>query len=445
MRNRILLLALTVAAWLILKLVDLLVSGPAILLIMSAILAVMIVHSFWLLAAQRLSQRKASKQGNAQGVETSAANGQDSTWQPWVDIFVPAKNESRVIESTVRNLFKLDYPKFHVWVIDDGSTDQMPLILESLRKEFPRLSVFSRHEGSRPGKSAALNDVLPLSKGEVIAVFDADAYIAPDFFNVILPVLCPEGVGAVQAQKRIFEHQHGFLPEAQASEYALDTYFQMGRDSIHGAVELRGNGELIKREALIDVGGWNNNAITDDLDLTMRLLIRNWDVRFCSQAFVWEEAVMTLKALIRQRRRWAEGSIRRYLDYIFPLNSPRRLSMVERFDTLAFATFFLVPAMLLLEGVSDFVRFATGGPNETSSLALVLGAVFLVSLFNFCMAIKHYRRPMPLPVLVAHAVEVNAYVFAHWLPCIFISFCQIIFRPQASAWVRTEHVGINLK
>ncbi len=444
MRNRIMLFALAVAVWLGLKLVENLVTGPTVLLIMGAVLTGMIVHSIWLLTAQSLTRWRAARQKRAGAVRSSVPKDLES-WQPWVDIFVPAKNEGRVIESTVRNLFKLDYPKFHVWVIDDGSTDDMPFVLEAMKLEFPRLHVFSRQPGTRPGKSAALNDVLPLSKGEVVAVFDADANVAPDFLNVILPVLARDGVGAVQAQKRIYERQTGFLPEAQASEYALDTYFQMGRDSIGGAVELRGNGELIMRDALIDVGGWNNSAITDDLDLTMRLMIRNWDVRFCPQAFVWEEAVTTLKGLIRQRRRWAEGSIRRYLDYIFPLNSPRRLSLVERVDTLAFATFFLVPAIILLEVVSDLIHFATGAPTQSSALLLVMLAVFFVSFFNFCMAIKHYRKPMPLPVLLGHSFAVNVYVFAHWVPCIFISFCQIMFRPEASTWHRTEHLGMNFK
>lgn len=440
MRNRILLIALTIAVWLGLKLIDYLVTGPTVLVIMGAVLTGMIIHSLWLLTAQKLSVKRASR---LKALADAGASQAESDWCPSVDIFVPAKDEARVIESCVRNLFKLDYRKFHVWIIDDGSTDGMPAILDALKKEYPRLRVFRRQPGSRPGKSAALNDVLPLSKAEVIAVFDADAYVAPDFLRVMLPLLAAEGVAAVQAQKRIYEHQKGWLVDFQASEYALDTYFQMGRDSIGGAVELRGNGELIKRNALIDVGGWNNKAITDDLDLTMRFLIRHWDVRFCPQAWVWEEGVTNLKALIRQRRRWAEGSIRRYLDYIFPLNSPGRLSLVERVDTLAFATFFVVPALVFMEAVSDLTRFATGGPTQSSALLLVMVAVLLVSQFNLLMAIKHYRKPMPLLDMLVHSTEVNFYVFGHWLPCIFISFCQILFRPQASTWHRTEHIGLN--
>lgn len=442
MRNRFLLIALALSAWVGLKIVDYLIPGPAILLLLCVVIGIMISHSSWLLVAQRRWLKKGTVRrqiaGNGNLKETVAHRDE---WCPWVDIFVAAKNESQVIEGCVRNLFKIDYPRYFVWVIDDGSTDDSPKILERLKTEFPRLRVLRRTPGGYPGKSAALNEALPLSKAEVIAVFDADAYVAPDFLNLMIPVLAQEGVGAVQAQKKIYEHQKGFLVNCQASEYALDTYFQMGRDLIGGAVELRGNGQLIKRTALIDVGGWNNRAITDDLDLTMRLLISNWDVRLCPQAFVWEEGVTTLKALLRQRKRWAEGSIRRYLDYIFPLNSPKRLSLTERIDTLAFTTYFVVPALIFLEVVSEAIHSAHGDPTHHNFLLLVTLAVMIISQINFFVAIRLYRPSLPSWEAFVHTFEVNAYVFAHWIPCVLFSIGQILFRRQASTWHRTEHIG----
>ncbi|MBI4533736.1 MAG: glycosyltransferase family 2 protein [Candidatus Melainabacteria bacterium] len=358
-----------------------------------------------------------------------------------MDIFVAAKNESRVIENCVRNLFKVNYAKFHVWIIDDGSTDTMPEILRGLEEEFPNLRVLRRAPGSCPGKSAALNDALALCRGEVIGVFDADAYVAPEFLSLMLPLLQGEGVGAVQAQKRIYEHQKGSLVNCQSSEYALDTYFQTGRDLIGGAVELRGNGQLIKRTALIDVGGWNNKAITDDLDLTMRLLINKWDVRFCPEAIVWEEGVTSLKALLRQRKRWAEGSIRRYLDYILPLNSPTRLSLVERLDTLAFTTYFVVPALIFLEVMSEAIELAAGGPTHPKFLLFLTAVVVIISQLNLFVAIRLYRPKLRSWETFRHTFEVNAYVFAHWVPCVFFSLSQIMFRQQKSAWQPTEHIG----
>jgi len=439
MRNRLLLISLVLAAWFCIGVIDYLVPGPAILVLLCALIAVMVTHSTWLFTAQSRWMRKRRRRLPATGRQALQVDAE--LWQPWVDIFVSAKNEARVIESCVRNLFKLDYDKFYVWIIDDCSTDSMPDVLKVLQREFPRLKVVTRIPGGAPGKSAALNEALALSRGEVIAVFDADAYVAPNFLKTVIPVLAADGVGAVQAQKRLYEHQKGFLPNCQSSEYALDTYFQMGRDLIGGAVELRGNGQLVKRTALIDVGGWNNKAITDDLDLTMRLLINDWDIRFCPHAIVWEEAVMTLKGLMRQRRRWAEGSIRRYLDYIFPLNSPSRLSLVERLDTLAFTTYFVVPALIFLQSASELFSYLSGRPLHASFFLLVTVAIIIISQLNFYIAIRFYRKRMPVWRAFFHTFAVNFYVFAHWMPCVFVSLSQIMFKRQASTWHRTEHMG----
>jgi 1,2-diacylglycerol 3-beta-glucosyltransferase len=437
MRNRIILLVLVFAAWMGLKAIDEWVTGPEVLWLLSVACVFLVMHSIWLLIAQGRWQRRSRRHSIANSASLQIDN--ELQWLPAIDIFIAAKNESRVIEKTVRNFFKLDYENFYVWVIDDNSSDNTNEILEHLQLEFPRLKIVRRTPGSCPGKSAALNTALPLSKGEVVAVFDADAYVAPNFFALMLPVLAAEGIGAVQAQKKIFEHQTGFLVECQASEYALDTYFQMGRDLIGGAVELRGNGQIIKRAALVDVGGWNNKAITDDLDLSMRLLVSNWDIRFCPDAYVWEEAVTTVKALLRQRRRWAEGSIRRYLDYIFPLNSPTRLSLVERIDTLVFTIYFVVPALMLCETASELSHLAMGVPTNGKFFGLVSMAVMLITQLNMLVAIELYRPGMKIWRALWHSAAVVIYIYGHWVPVIIVSFCQIMFGKRTSKWHPTEH------
>jgi 1,2-diacylglycerol 3-beta-glucosyltransferase len=438
MRNRIVLVLLVVGVWIGLKAIDKFFTGPEVLFILCGVLSMMIGHSVWLFSAQQRHHKKVLARRSL-GLTSPEAGRR---WHPYVDVVISAKNESRVIETTVRNLFQINYDSYSVWVIDDCSTDKMPEILRNLQVEFPLLQVLNREPGSCPGKSAALNEFLPLCKGEVIAVFDADANVDPEFLNIILPSLEPANVGAVQAQKKMYTNQKGMLVECQASEYAVDTYFQVSRDLIGGAVELRGDGQLVKRQALIDVGGWNNKAITDDLDLSMRLLVNNWDIRFCPEAIVWEEAVTTFKALIRQRRRWAEGSIRRYLDYIFPLNSPTRLSLVERLDTLVFTVYFVVPALLTLEIASEIMHIATGVPTYGKFLALIVIAIFGISQINFLIAMRIYRAPMSFMRALVRSFYVTGYVYGHWVPVIVVSFCQILFGKQVSTWHRTEHAGV---
>lgn len=443
MRNRIVLISLAVMVWVVLKSIDKLDIGPEILLILAGAVTMMAGHSIWLLSAQSRHRRKIAKR---QAALKSLAAAVDTTYtepyHPFVDILISAKNESRVIETTVRKLFEIDYDSFNVWVIDDMSTDSMPEVLQKLQGEFPNLKVLNRAPGSCPGKSAALNEALALCRGDVLAIFDADAYVAPDFLKRILPDLAAENVGAVQAQKRMYENQTGLLVKCQDTEYALDTYFQVSRDLIGGAVELRGNGQLVKRQALIDVGGWNNKAITDDLDLSMRLLVNNWDIRFSSEAVVWEEAVPTVKGLIRQRRRWAEGSIRRYLDYIFPLNSPTRLSLVERLDTLVFTVYFVVPALMLLEVATELISLCTGMPTSGKFLGLIALGIFVTTQINVFIALRIYRAPISVLRAMVQSIYVTAYVYGHWVPVIAASFSKILFGRQVSTWHRTEHAGV---
>lgn len=439
MRNRLLLIAFVLGAWLLIKAIDFVIPGPSILVMLCIMMALMLSHSVRLFTAQSRWRRRLKR---SVGSSLIREHHEGHWWTPAVDIFVAAKNESRVIESCVRNLFKLDYVNLHVWVIDDNSSDDTAAIIENLKSEYPRLRLIRRHAGCQPGKSAALNEALPLSKGEVIAVFDADAYVRPDFLRVMLPVLTPERVGAVQAQKRIYEKQTvEFLPNCQASEYAIDTYLQVGRDLVGGVAELRGNGQLVKRAALVDVGGWNNQAITDDLDLSTKLLVSNWDIRLCPQAAVWEEGVTDLTALIRQRRRWAEGSIRRYLEYIFPLNSLTRLSFTERVDTFAYSGMFIVPALIFMEAISQVTRLIGGGTPDFRFSIFAPLLLLLTCESNILAGIRYYRPNLPWGRAFFHSFVVMVYVFLLWIPCVLLSLSRVFFKQEASIWHRTEHVG----
>ena len=225
-------------------------------------------------------------------------------YKPFVTVMIPAHNEEGVIGATVQNILNMDYENFEVIVIDDRSSDNTASVIKDLEQKYEKVTALIRPKDAFPGKSAVLNDALKLAKGEAILVFDADATVDPDFLSKLIPNLEPKDVGAVQARKVIRNKNTNLLTRCQNNEYTMDAHLQLGRDSIKGAVELRGNGELIKREALEDIGGWNNYTIVDDLDMSTRLHIKGWDVRFCIDAVVYEEGIIYIKPLYLQRSRW---------------------------------------------------------------------------------------------------------------------------------------------
>ncbi len=132
---------------------------------------------------------------------------------PSVSVLVSAKNEQAVIARLVHNLCSLEYPhgEYEVWLIDDHSTDKTPEILAQLQQDYKQLNVFRRDANATGGKSGALNQVLPMTKGEIIAVFDADAQVSPDLLLQVIPTFQREKVGAVQVRKAIANAKENFL------------------------------------------------------------------------------------------------------------------------------------------------------------------------------------------------------------------------------------------
>ena len=231
----------------------------------------MVVYGLYSIAATMYQKRKMKK--NPPVINEG--------YKPFVSVMIPAHNEEGVITETVENIRAIDYPNFEIIVIDDRSSDNTSSVILGLAEKYENVIAMVRKPDAFPGKSAVLNDALEVAKGDAILVFDADATVEPDFLNKLIPNLEPSDVGAVQARKIIRNKNVNLLTKCQNNEYTMDTHLQVGRDAVKGAVELRGNGELIKRSALEDIGGWNNYTITDDLDMSTRLHIKGWDVRFC--------------------------------------------------------------------------------------------------------------------------------------------------------------------
>lgn len=367
-------------------------------------------------------------------------------YKPFVSILVPAHNEEKVIADTIENLLKIQYPNYELIIIDDRSTDNTADVLGEICKKHSQLKYFSREKNAFPGKSAVLNDALKIAKGEAILVFDADARVQPDFLNELMPALEPEQVGAVQARKVIINRETNFLTRCQDNEMAIDTHFQVGRDAVKGAVELRGNGELIKRKALEDVGGWNIYTITDDLDLSTKLQIKGWDVRFCPEVCVYEEGVLEYIPLLRQRRRWIEGSIRRYLEYFTDVLFSKNMSLRVSLDMTAYITEFILPFWVISEIAFQSFRYIKSDSNWIlSSIALsgVMFAFFMVTLFY---SLRKYVKLKPMDNLI-QSIATSAYIVVLWFPlAIFIIF-KIIFMKNNLSWGKTMHgiTSTNIK
>ena len=360
---------------------------------------------------------------------------------PFVSLLVAAKNEEAVISNLVRMLCNLDYPetRYEVWVIDDHSTDRTPVLLDQLAAEYKSLKVLHRKADAGGGKSGALNQVLPLTKGDIVGVFDADAQVPKDVLRRVLPLFRKADMGAVQVRKAIANASQNFWTKGQMAEMALDTFIQQQRIAIGGIGELRGNGQFVRRLALERCGGWNEETITDDLDLTIRLHLDKWDIGFLNFPAVEEEGVTTALALWHQRNRWGEGGYQRYLDY-WRLIASNRMGTLITLDLFSFMIIqYLLPAAALPDCLMALAR---NRPPILSPLTVLALALPLIGMF---IGLRRTRENSPLTVstffVTLWQTLRGTFYMLHWMLMIASITARISVRPKRLKWVKTVHEG----
>lgn len=276
---------------------------------------------------------------------------QPGRWESWppVSVIVPAKDEVRVIEGAVRSVCTQDYEgPLEVIVVDDCSTDGTGELLARLRDELGFTIV--RTPPGTIGKASALEVGIAHSRGALIAVFDADTRLSPGVLATMVPHLADAKVGAVQGRRLVYNGQRNWLTRVQEDEYrVIQTLLQRARQAVGGFTCLAGNGLIVRRDVLEALGGWNEDALTEDIDLTVRLHLAGWEVRYCYDAQIWEEGVVALRDLMRQRERWFEGSLLCLGDYL-PQILFGRLPLLRRVDMLFFLGGSLLSALSMLTG-----------------------------------------------------------------------------------------------
>ena len=368
----------------------------------------------------------------------SISNKQDlDNNRPVLDILVAARDEQNVIRRLVERLFNLDYPedKLNIYIIDDGSVDKTPLILESLSQKYKKLKIIKRLKDAGGGKSGALNHALKFTNGEWIFILDADAQIKNDTLLRALDFAYKGSWSAVQLRKAVLNTSKNMLTACQSIEMVMDALFQIGRLSTAGISELRGNGQLIKKELLINSGSFNEDTVTDDLDLSIRLLLSQSQIGILWDPPVMEEAVESVPALISQRQRWAEGGLQRFFDYGNQLIFGK-LRFIQKFDLFYF--------FILQYGLPTIALFDI-------SMSLIFKALPIywpISLTAFSLsAIASWfgLRKKSESSILPEANFWNMFFFliylSHWFLIIpFVTIKMSIF-PKKILWKKTLHKG----
>ncbi len=221
-------------------------------------------------------------------------------------ILVPGYNEGRVIENTINMLLTLDYPNYEVIIIDDGSTDDT---LEQARQlEGWQGDVYVKVLTQRnQGKAAALNNGLRSASGQIVVCMDADSFLSLGTLKSAIRHFIDPDVAAVAGNVKVI-NRINLMTRLQALEYIEGLNLVRRAQAFLRAVNIiPGPIGLFRRDALLEMGGWENDTYAEDCDLTLKLLSYGKKIEYEPEAISFTEAPQELQQLLKQRYRWTRG------------------------------------------------------------------------------------------------------------------------------------------
>ena len=223
---------------------------------------------------------------------------------PLVSIIVPCYAEEDTIKATMEALMALDYPNFEVIVVNDNSPDNTAAEVREFLSD-GRVKLVNKNLNE--GKAMGLNDALPICRGEILLIIDSDILVSRELLRNMVPHFEGTRVAAVTGNPRV-RNRLSLLQNLQAIEFSSIVSMQRRAQRVLGRIlTVSGAVFAVRRTALLDIGGFSPHMATEDMDLTWRLQMQFWDVRYEPRAVVWMQVPPNMRELWKQRRRWAKG------------------------------------------------------------------------------------------------------------------------------------------
>lgn len=232
---------------------------------------------------------------------------------PLIAVLVPCFNEEANVEETIEALMDLHYPNYEVIAINDGSQDRTGELLNQMAERFPRLRVI--HQLQNQGKAVGLNTAALLTHADILLGIDGDARLDPHSLNWLVRHFDYPEVAAVTGNPRV-RNRSTLLGRIQVGEFSsIVGLIKRAQRSVGLVFTVSGVITAFRRSALHEVGYWSPDKLTEDVDISWKLQLAGWEVRFEPRALCWILMPETIDGLWKQRLRWSTGGTQVLLDY----------------------------------------------------------------------------------------------------------------------------------
>jgi cellulose synthase/poly-beta-1,6-N-acetylglucosamine synthase-like glycosyltransferase len=357
---------------------------------------------------------------------------------PTMSIVVPVKDEEKVVGRLLDALFNLDYPKEkkEIIIIEDGSVDKTVEICRAYTRQCPN-QIKLLHQSFSTGKPAALNYALKHAGGEIVAVFDADNVPESDALMKAARYFEDASIVAVQGREGAINSEQNMLTKIISYEEAVryETYIR-GKDALNLFVPLTGSCYFIRRKVLEDVGGWDGQALSEDMEMAARLTERKHSIKYAPDVLSWQENPANLTQLFKQRLRWFRGSMEVSLKYGRLLKNPSKRNL-DAEVTLCGPYMFLPCVLGYMLGLFSLVFPFSPNPVFTF-MSQGLAVANTLTLLLMGTALVYLTKPRKMNNLLW-----LPFVYAYWMVQNLVALCAFfqVMLKRSRKWNKTAKTG----
>jgi cellulose synthase/poly-beta-1,6-N-acetylglucosamine synthase-like glycosyltransferase len=303
---------------------------------------------------------------------------------PSCTVLIPAHNEEKVIAGTIASMLQLEYPAnmLNVLVINDGSTDRTREIIRQAAEHDPRVRLFDVPPGEGgKGKSRALNLAMAQVSSEVIAVYDADNTPDPSALRYLVAQLLGNSeLGAAIGKFRTVNRDVNLLTRfINIETLSFQSMLQAGRWQMHNIATLPGTNFVVWARVVRQLGGWDEEALTEDSELSIRIYQVGYKIKFVPYAITYEQEPQSWSVWARQRTRWVRGNnyvLGKFLKHIRQFRSKRLM-----FDVLYTLSLYYIFFVAIV--ISDLLFVVSATSLVTISLPGPYTFVWIMAFFLF--------------------------------------------------------------
>lgn len=377
--------------------------------------------------------------------EKRAVDARDYDYPP-VSILIPAHNEEIVMARTLEAMCGLDYPegRLEIIVINDGSSDRTGEIVREFAARDTRVVCYDVPKGQGgKGKSRALNLGLRQARHPFIAVYDADNTPSPDALKYLAIQLIehPE-LGAVLGKFRTVNKTRTLLTRfINIETLSFQSILQAGRWKLMRVATLPGTNFIIRREVLDATGGWDEEAITEDSELSIRMYMQGWKIKFIPYSVTFEQEPESWPVWLKQRTRWVRGN--NYVSRKFLAERKNIGSYRLRFELLysialyyVFFVAIVISDLLFLLAVAGAIAIPLPGPY---TLVWIMAIVLFYA--EIMLALSYDREDTFLAVILIGLMYL--WYCQLWLVVVARAFYMDVIRKERMTWAKTPRFTLE--